>query len=42
MDFGEDCPMLKVEALVIAAGVALMGVIAISHEAFCIVLVKLC
>lgn len=43
MDFyAAECLMLKIEALVVAGGVTVMGLIPISHEAFCTVLVKLC
>lgn len=42
MNFYGDESMLKTDALVVAAGIAVMSILAISHKAFCIVLVRSC
>lgn len=39
--YGEECLLLTVQALVVAVGVVVMGITAISHETFCRVLEKI-
>ena len=38
--YGEECYLLKIQGLVVAIGIAVMFIIAISHETFSIVLEK--